>query len=579
VPAATVSRLTLILIFPLLVPAQVPDRKPQALAHAADVFTNIQTLTDRNLATRAAATLAAEVCKYDKAAGSELFTRARLMRPPTYKVPVNIGDRGFVLSLAVACDPALREDFGEISPESQARADLTAAILAVREKEVPAAELAGFLERAAEGFPYQDRPGMLALMDVLQQVRMWSPEQANAAFLQAAASLTTAAPEGAIQGLFTLATYLFQAPGQDDPRSVIVRPLEGGGSAYYFSQARAGIAPELIAAFLRMASPQLAVMSGAGTVQTRRQALAHQLLPLAGRYHPASIADLQTAAGLKTSVAITPEVEALLRPVDLSKPDFEKDLAAKAEDELDVQSKDELHLALITFLLQSNRAREARAVLPKIASAKLRNAIAGLVAFKEAEEWIAAGRREGAMTAVAGAPEALYPAILSLALASSPDSEIASRMAVCLDLIGRAEVEHRSPLLTGAAALLARRNREFAQELLRQAVLEANQALVPKRRADESEPLLAFAFDVRGFLATLRFGRATHQFRLQPKGLPLLSFSDAIRSLREADAVVLSEIAGKLHDEAARARAMVAVIAVELEQAFRPAPSRKPEPR
>lgn len=570
----------MLLISPLLAPAQVPDRKALALAHAADVLTTIQALNDRNLATRAAATLAAEVCKYDKAAGSELFTRARLMRPPMHKVPVNIGDRGLLLSLALVCDPALREAFGaELSPAFEARTQLSAASEAVRGNEVAPGDLPLVLDRAAQGFPHHDRTGMLALMDVLQRARQRSPEQADAAFLSAAASLAEAEAAVRIQGLFTLATYLFQAPGQNDPRSVIVRPLEGGGSAYYFSEARAGITPELIAAFLRMSSPQLAVMTAGGTVQTRRQALAHQLLPLAGRYYPASIADLQTAAGLKNGAGIAPEVEALLRPVDLSKPDFEKNLAAKAEDELDVQAKDELHLALITFLLQSNRTRDARAVLPKIAGAKLRNAIAGLVSFKEGEELIAAGRREEAMAAVAGAPDALYPAILSLALASGPDAEAAGRMAVCLDLIGKVDVEHRAPLLTGAAALLAAQNREFAQELLRQAVLEANQALIPKRRSDESEPLLAFASDARGFLATLRFGRATDQFRLQPRGLPPLSFADAIRSLRQADAVVLSEIAGKLHDEAFRARAMVAVIAVELEQAFRPASPRKPEPR
>ncbi|MBX9601096.1 MAG: hypothetical protein K2X35_08830 [Bryobacteraceae bacterium] len=569
-PAATVSRLTLILISPLLVPAQVPDRKAQALAHAADVFTSVQRLSDRNIALRTAAALAAEVCKYDQPAGVNLFQQARLIFPPAANVPWYIGDRGFLRSLALACDPALQADFGETSPTSQARTDLAAALAAVRGSELPAADLPQVLQRAASGLPLHDRPGMLALMDVLQQVRMRSPEQANAAFLQAAGSLTNVAPESAIQGLYTLATYLFQAPGQNDPRSVIVRPLEGGGSAYYFSQVRAGIPADLVAAYLRIAAPRLALMTATGTVQTRRQALAHQLLPLAGRYHPASIADLQTAAGLKTGVEITPEVQALLRPVDLSKPDFEKDLAAKAEDELDAERKDELHLSLLIFLIQSNRLKDALDILPKIGNNSLRRAMAGLVAFRQAEEALASSRPDDALQRVAAAPDPVYPAILSLALAALPDAETAGRLGVCLDFVNKADPAHRAPLLAGVASLMASAKPEFGLEILREAVLQANQSLRPPRRPEDRDPVLSVTSDPRGFLATVEFRGRKQEFRLQPKGLPALAFTDVIRAFRRADPVVLAEIAGKLDDENSRARAITAVVAAELEQAFRP---------
>jgi hypothetical protein len=90
--------------------------------------------------------------------------------------------------------------------------------------------------------------------------------------------------------------------------------------------------------------------------------------------------------------------------------------------------------------------------------------------------------------------------------------------------------------------------------------------LEKKREAEPS--FIRFIPDARGFDAKISFGEVPHVVRLQPRGLPPLSLIEALKTLRWADPAVLEEILTRLRDEHLRAKALAALVGLELSLAF-----------
>lgn len=124
--------------------------------------------------------------------------------------------------------------------------------------------------------------------------------------------------------------------------------------------------------------------------------------------------------------------------------------------------------------------------------------------------------------------------------------------------------------MAGAASLLAREEREFALEVLRQGIAEANAFRDQPRPPAKSTPVLSLVVEPRGATARLRFGDSNRFLRLQPRGLPPLSFVEAVRALPEPDTAVLWELAGAWQDESERAKLLAGIAALAMARAFGP---------
>lgn len=542
-------------------PAVAENRKAAALASATQALELLERLEDRDVAARTAITLAADVCRYDRTQGRAFFLRAHRFVQTLKESPRRTSLLAALATRGAACDPALAGllKFEDAPAEVRAQADLRAALESLRDA---SPEVPDLLRAVADGFGDLSRESRLTLIENLQRLQRISAEQADAAFLRAAERLRPDGPE-TVASLYALGN-VFTAAGAD-PGAVIAYPLQSGQTAYAFSELRPGMSAAVAAGFLRIAAQQLALQQAASAEQTLRQALANQLLPLAERHLPAAAADLRVAAGYQGGNGPTAEARAPLNKMNPRLDQLDADLEARADAEADSVTKDVRRMHLIAYLLQSNRSKAARGHLPKINDPELRSALETLTVYKSGEEQLDAGA-----ALVTEAPRGLFASLLCLAAAAKPAEGSAARATQCLDPIRRADAEFRAPLMAGAASLLAREEREFALEVLRQGIAEANAFRDQPRPPAKSTPVLSLVVEPRGATARLRFGDSNRFLRLQPRGLPPLSFVEAVRALPEPDTAVLWELAGAWQDESERAKLLAGIAALAMARAFGP---------